>query len=387
MPSGRQGDLARWLPVAAAGGLLAIVVGVGVAGRGGGEAAGAPTSAAVSVMPAASSTSLATQPATTAAPGTVPVAKVPLTRTLGNGVTGDDVRMVQQRLTDLGFDLGAVDGVYGAQTIQAVWAYEKLVLDTPRNAASGRVTPEMWDALQEPDLRITPRRATGGLANHVEVYLPEQVMVIFHADRPVMVAHISSGELDAAGNPAYYCDKATWDTDANGNPYPEPRSGEACAYAKTPGGVFTIRRMVQGKRVSPLGGMMNPAYFNYGIAIHGADQVPLEPASHGCVRINQYLGAKFQDLIAVGDRVLVWGHDGKQPEQYTQDESLPSFDARTYDTTTTTSTTTTSTTTTTVVPSTTSEPVSATTTSTSSTSPSSVPTGAPPTAPDAVPSP
>ena len=83
---------------------------------------------------------------------------------------------------------------------------------------------------------------------------------------------------------------------------------------------------------------MNPAYFNYGIALHGADNVPLEPASHGCIRMNQYLGAKFQSLLAVGDRVLVWGHDGQPPEDYDEDESLPSFDARTYDTTTTTST-------------------------------------------------
>jgi hypothetical protein len=191
------------------------------------------------------------------------------------------------------------------------------------------------------------------------------------------VAHISSGELDAAGNPVYYCDKATWDTDANGNAYPEPRSGEACAYAKTPGGVFTVKRMVQGKRVSPLGGMMNPAYFNYGIAIHGADNVPLEPASHGCIRINQYLGAKFQQLLSVGDKVLVWGHDGQQPEEYSDEESLPSFDARTYDTTTTTSTTSTTTTTTTVAP----QPPAASTTvtGTSTTLPASttttVPTG------------
>jgi hypothetical protein len=237
----------------------------------------------------------------------------------------------------------------------------------------------MWAAMQAPDLRIEPRRPTGGLGDHVEIYLPEQVMVIFHGDRPALVAHISSGELDGAGNPVYYCDKATWDTDANGNPYPEPRSGEACAYAKTPGGVFTVKRMVQGKRVSPLGGMMNPAYFNYGIAIHGADHVPLEPASHGCIRINQYLGAKFQELISVGDKVLVWGHDGKQPEQYTNDESLPSFDARTYDTTTTTSTSTTTTTTTPPAPTTsTVAPTTTTTTPPATTTTTTVPGTVPP---------
>jgi len=327
--------------------MLAVVVGVGMTSGddGGGAAAGSTsTTQATTVV----STSPAVATVATAATS-APIVKVPLARTLGEGVTGDDVEMVQERLLALGFDLGEPDGIYGGLTIQAVWAFEKLVMGVPRGEAAGRVTPEMWDRMQGP-IEVTPRRPTGGLANHVEVYLPEQVMVIFHADRPALIAHISSGELDANGQPAYYCDKATWDTDSSGNPYPEPRTGEACAYAKTPGGVFAIRRMVQGQRVSPLGGMMNPAYFNYGIAIHGADNVPLRPASHGCVRINQYLGAKFQSLLTIGDRVLVWGHDGQEPEDYSDKESLPSFDARTYDTTTTTSTTTTTTTSTTVAP-------------------------------------
>ena len=50
-------------------------------------------------------------------------------------------------------------------------------------------------------------------------------------------------------------------------------------------------------RQSALGGMYNPVYFNYGIAIHGAPNVPNEPASHGCIRINNYLAESFPDLI------------------------------------------------------------------------------------------
>ena len=33
----------------------------------------------------------------------------------------------------------------------------------------------------------------------------------------------------------------------------------------------------------------------------------------------------FPDLVERGDRVYVWGHDGKEPEQYSERESLPSF--------------------------------------------------------------
>ena len=51
--------------------------------------------------------------------------------------------------------------------------------------------------------------------------------------------------------------------------------------------------------------MMNPVYFNYGIAVHGADNVPLEPASHGCVRLNQTIAKFFPDLVKNGYRVYV----------------------------------------------------------------------------------
>jgi hypothetical protein len=85
--------------------------------------------------------------------------------------------------------------------------------------------------------------------------------------------------------------------------------------------------------------MFNPVYFNYGIAIHGAINVPLEPASHGCVRINMTLAKTFPDLVKKGDNVYVWAQDGKQPEQYSKNESLPSFNQPDPNATTTTSTT------------------------------------------------
>jgi hypothetical protein len=70
---------------------------------------------------------------------------------------------------------------------------------------------------------------------------------------------------------------------------------------------------------------MNPVYFNYGIAVHGADNVPLQPASHGCVRLNQTIAKVFPSLVKTGDAVYVWAQDGKEPEDYTKRESLPSF--------------------------------------------------------------
>ena len=138
--------------------------------------------------------------------------------------------------------------------------------------------------------------------------------------------------------------------------------------------MFRFTRRYEGKRVGPLGGMMNPVYFNYGIAVHGADNVPLEPASHGCVRMNQKIALVFPGMVKKGDLVYVWGQDGKQPEQYSKADSLPSFNYANPDATTSTSSTTTTvapttvpTTTTTTVKSTTTTPSATTTTPATST--------------------
>ncbi len=332
----------RWIPAAFAAVLLLIIVVVGSM-SGDDETSESPGSATTMV------------PQTTTTSTTIP--KVPLTRNLERGATGDDVVMVQQRLADIGFDPGPIDGVVGTLTKQAVWAYEKLVMGVPRADATGVVTPTLWDRMQEP-LMVQPRRPTGGLQNHTEIYLDEQVLVVFHKDVPALITHISSGELDEFGEPALYCEVVTYDTDSDGELLEEPITKEICAYSKTPGGVFTYRRLVEGTRNGPLGDMWNPVYFNYGIAVHGALQVPAEPASHGCVRIPLHISEYFQSLVQLGDSVLVW-NGVSEPEDVTYEESLPSFDGSVQNPnpTTTTSTTTTSTTTTTVVPTTTIEPV------------------------------
>jgi len=373
---------ARWLPVVAAGSVLGVVVLAGVSGGGGGGSADVTTSVgsvvAVDTLPM--------PPPVTQDPVVVdstdaPIAKSSLAGTVTMGSFGDDVKQVQQRLTDLGFAPGPVDGQFGGGTQQAVWAYKKLVggLTFQQLAASDNasaVDNELWQQMQDP-IVIQPRRPMGAGRRHVEIYLPLQVMVVFTDDKPTLVTHIASGELDASGQPMYWCEKTTYDTDADGSPLPEPVVKQECAYSKTPGGIFRFRRKVEGNRVGPLGGMYNPVYFNYGIAVHGAKSVPKEPASHGCVRINMDIAEYFPDLVKVGDAVYVWGHDGKEPEGYTRNESLPSFNQPDPNATTTTSTTTTSTTTTvratttvpatTVPASTTTKPPTTTTTSTTTT--------------------
>ncbi|MFK7919846.1 MAG: peptidoglycan-binding protein [Ilumatobacter sp.] len=335
-------------PIIAASALIAVIIGVGVVGASGNEGAAPATPPSQTVEPFV--------PVSTVAPSTAPQVTVapvpdiaPLSQTLSQGMANDDVRVAQERLTELGFDPGPTDGIFGLMTTQAVWAFEKLVLGTPRTEATGRIDQAAWQQLMS-NVDIAPRRSTNGQADHTEVYLPEQVMIVFQQDEPVVISHISTGELDPNGRPAEYCETATYDTDEQGRELEEPVTKAVCALAKTPGGVFTYQRKVEGKRVSPLGGMWNPVYFNYGIAVHGALNVPLEPASHGCVRIPMHVSDYFQTTMSIGDRILVWnGVD--EPENVSQRESLPSFDYA--DPTATTTTTTTIPPSTTTVPETT----------------------------------
>ena len=279
-----------------------------------------------------------------------PLVTVPLTRTLKSGMKGEDVTRVQQRLAQLHFDPGPIDGVYGQNTVQAVWAFEKLIMAVPRAHATGEVTPSTW-AIMQSDLRVKPRR-NADTATHVEIYLPEQVLIVFKDESPILITHISSGTNEP------WCQEVTIDPGEEGNNTGEQIKKGICGEAVTPPGIFYFYNRHQGTVESKLGTLYNPVYFNYGIAVHGAILVPLEPASHGCVRMPMSVARYFPALVAYGDRVYVF--DGiKEPEEY--GSPVPPFDKPDPNYTTTTSIVpTTVVTTTTVANSTTT--VSATTT-------------------------
>ena len=245
----------------------------------------------------------------------VPLITVPLGRTLELGMKGDDVLRLQQRLKDLRFDPGPVDGEFGQNTVQAMWAFEKLVMSVPRERATGVVTPSTW-AIMQSNLIIKPRRFADS-PSHVEIYLPEQVLIVFKKEEPVLVTHISSG----TGVP--WCEEVKIDPGEEGNKTEEQISIGICGEAVTPAGIFYFYNRRTGMRETKLGSLYNPVYFNYNIAVHGAILVPLKPASHGCVRIPMSVARYFPALVAYGDRVYVF--DGiKEPEEY--GSPIPPFD-------------------------------------------------------------
>ena len=228
---------------------------------------------------------------------------------IGPGMNGDKVRALQQRLQVLRYDPGPADGVFGPKTEKAVWAFEKFILSTAAADVTGIVTPPMWDQLNEP-ISVRPRRSNIGA--HLEVLLPKQVAVLYQDDEPMVITHISTGSGES------WCGVVTVDNDDG----TQTEEG-ICGVATTPGGVYHFERRVEGWRNSKLGRLYNPVYFNYGIAVHGATNVPKYPASRGCVRIPMHIAEYFPTLVADGDLVYVF--DGiRQPEEY--GAQLPVFD-------------------------------------------------------------
>ena len=343
-----QRSATQFIPAFAALAVVGAVVIAGVAGGLGGSGdkrGSARTSTSSSTALPASSIGLppstqAIVTETTAAP----IVYSHLSQPLGYGSAGSRVKDVQERLSELGFFVGPIDGQFGNLTKMAVWAFEKLVMQTPRDEATGVVTDEMWQLMQQP-MRIEPRRwhSKGQTTvNHTEVYLPEQVIVFFQDDQVALISHMSSGTGQE------WKEEVTIDVGEYGNERgTEPLVRGEIGWSITPGGVYDIDRMIEGVRQSALGGMWDPAYFNYGIAIHGAMNVPLEPASHGCIRVPLKVGEIFHDYVDIGDSVFVW--DGvKEPEVYASNRDaayprgqLPIFNRidPDYTTTTTTSTT------------------------------------------------
>ena len=209
---------------------------------------------------------------TTLPPTTTTVPKTILSQPLGKGMAGDEVTRLQERLQALGFQPGPIDGQFGNLTQMAVWAYQKLVMGVAFNAVDGIVTPEMWLALQDP-LPLQARRPDAG--KHTEIYLPQQALVVFDGNTPLFITHIASGELAPPGDDftkgADWCEEVTIDPGELGNETgTEPLKEGKCGNSWTPSGVYTFDRKVEGIRNSRLGGMLNPVYFNYGIAVHGS---------------------------------------------------------------------------------------------------------------------
>ncbi|HZR14733.1 MAG TPA: L,D-transpeptidase family protein [Acidimicrobiia bacterium] len=255
---------------------------------------------------AAAATTTSTLPATTTTTTPALVQPPPATLPplpsggLGQGSSGPVVAAYQQRLTDVHFDPGPVDGHYGQDMAYAVDALQKL-FGLPVNGRIG-----LAEAIALTNFRYPEPLVPNGEPNRTEIDVSKQVLTLYAGGQVRLITTMSSG----SGEHYCYTDKY--------------RPVRVCENAYTPSGRYTYTRFVSGWDTSPLGHLYNPFYFNGGIAVHGYPSVPNSPASHGCVRIPMDIANYFHTLVNKGDPVYVLGgSDGPGNVTYTPIPTAP----------------------------------------------------------------
>lgn len=265
----------------------AVAAAAGLAGCGGAAVGSATSSTSSStsgpvVVPSSSTATPSGTPTGTpvvAAPSgdaaDAPPATPTPTTPLRPGDDGPKVRALQQRLNELGYWNGEVDGTYGELTQQAVMALQKAAgLD--RDGVAGK------DTLAALDEGVLPPLGSGP-ADRVEIDLERQLIQVVEDGERVVVLNTSTGSGELFTSQGY------------------TRS------AVTPTGSYRVNRVYDGPHVGPLGSLWRPRYFNQGIAVHGAPYIPGQPASHGCARVSN--GAMdmiwAEDLMPMDRTVVV----------------------------------------------------------------------------------
>ena len=237
-------------------------------GSGKSQSASATTASTFATIPQESTTSSSTTTteattSTTEAPAAALNASLP------------SVLKLQERLAELGYDIGTPDGKWGARTTYSLMAFQKV----EGLSVDGQDGPQTQAALATAS-RPGPM-LPGGASTRIEIDVARQVLFHWVNGSLARILPVSTG------NNEHYC-----------------VDGE-CSVAVTPGGSFRIGRKAPGLEVAPLGELWWPMYFNGGIAIHGSPSVPAYPASHGCIRIPMYAAPTFYNEVPAGTRVHV----------------------------------------------------------------------------------
>jgi lipoprotein-anchoring transpeptidase ErfK/SrfK len=200
-------------------------------------------------------------------------AYVPPSQLLSLGMHGTAVRNLQKRLAALKYYPGAIDGQFGLNTLEAVWAFKE-VQGFPINSANQDVVSRATErALVHPRAPrvLVPR----GGSLRIEVNLGNETLVLYNRGQVELVSHVSTG----AG-----C-----------------LPGQGCGWTTPTGNYRAIHFSANWIKV-PLGQMYNSVFFiGWKYAIHGEydSSVPFYPDSHGCVRIPFDIATFFHRLIKI----------------------------------------------------------------------------------------
>ncbi len=199
------------------------------------------------------------------------------------GETGRGVLHLQYLLQQKLLYRGTLDGDYGPQTRASVITFHK-TLNLERD---GNWHEQDWQQLEnltyetEENYRQNPE-------TRIEVDITRQTLYIITDNHTTAVIGVSTG------NGAAY-----WSKNGNGG-----KGGTV--HANTPRGTYTIFKHIDGWRHTYLGGLYEPWYFTPYYAVHGSNNVPAYPASHGCVRIPNWEAAKIENYIELGTKIHIW---------------------------------------------------------------------------------
>jgi hypothetical protein len=184
----------------------------------------------------------------------------------------------EQRLSDLGYWTGPVDGDLDPGSRHALIAFQKV----EGRQRTGRLTPNELQALRT---AARPLARHTGYA-HIEIDIRRQVLFIVDASGDV--THILPV---CTGNEKSYVDHGQ------------------IHRAHTPSGNFKVLRKVSGWRRSSLGLLYYPNYIHEGIAIHGSPAMAAYPDSHGCIRIPMFAAKELSEITPMGTEVIVYEDD------------------------------------------------------------------------------
>jgi hypothetical protein len=175
-------------------------------------------------------------------------------------LTSTEIKWAEQRLADLSYRPGPIDGVIDTKTRGAIVAFQKWEGMTRDGALSAAV----WSRLQAAN---RPKPARVGATNPwIEVNKTRQVLLYCKNGAVVWTLPVSTGSASVG--------------------------------IATPSGTFSVRRKTL--ETSP---RYMPFYISTTLlAIHGYPSVPTYPASHGCVRTQLWDQDALYPLIPVGTR-------------------------------------------------------------------------------------
>ena len=180
----------------------------------------------------------------------------------------------EQRLAELGYWTGPVDGRFDAASQSALIAFQKYEGRT----ITGKLTADEVEAIRNAK-PVQPREQ--GYA-HVEVDVDRQVLLIVNSEGSVRVLPTSTG---------------------SGKEYLD--DGET-SVAYTPRGRFLVYNKFDGWEEGRFGSAYYASFISGSVAIHGYPTVPTQPASHGCIRIPIFAAREVSKLMPLGTIVLVY---------------------------------------------------------------------------------